>query len=548
MTRVLVLFHDSPRLHDNALLSAGNTADFAVALWWQAPSLPPQTPAELMAMLPLQAQQPQLQSQARAKQSHQIYQSFAASLAQHNVALLYTEQPSLADACVLYCQHFALDCVIMEQRTSPNHQRLLTSLQATLAQHQIRLHCIEQHTLATMAWHAQQGHLQSRVLGSFSRFRQQPAIQTALLNTHQESAPDASRVTAQDVAFLPQASTVGSSWLSPSQLQTQYQPLPQTAVEHMAKDASQAALPDDGASAHNTEPTHPDMTFYQSETEVLARLQHYIWQSDLLRHYQQRRNALEGDEHSSVLSIGLARGTLSARTLWHAIKQWQQVHGICDSSQWLCYELLWREYFHAMLQLHGVQTFHATGLASSQATAALRTASQPSNSHAFKSQSFKSQLSKSQPAKSQHNMRHQHPAAPLTSNQAERFTAWCYGNTGHAFVDANMRLLLQTGWMSNRGRQNVASYLCFDLGLDWRLGALWFEQQLLDYDVASNWGNWAYIAGTGVSGPHRFDVTAQQQYYDAQGLFVQRWATDTASAAPIALSHAWPKQRRPKAW
>ena len=67
--------------------------------------------------------------------------------------------------------------------------------------------------------------------------------------------------------------------------------------------------------------------------------------------------------------------------------------------------------------------------------------------------------------------------------------------TGVPFVDANMRELKHTGWMSNRGRQNVASFLVKDIGLDWRLGAEWFESQLLDHDVCSNYGNWNYAAG-----------------------------------------------------
>lgn len=69
------------------------------------------------------------------------------------------------------------------------------------------------------------------------------------------------------------------------------------------------------------------------------------------------------------------------------------------------------------------------------------------------------------------------------------------GRTGVPFVDANMRELLETGWMSNRGRQNVASFLVKDLHLDWRLGAEWFESLLIDHDVCSNYGNWNYVSG-----------------------------------------------------
>ena len=83
----------------------------------------------------------------------------------------------------------------------------------------------------------------------------------------------------------------------------------------------------------------------------------------------------------------------------------------------------------------------------------------------------------------------------LTFQDTKKFEAWAEGRTGVPFVDANMRELRHSGWMSNRGRQNVASFLVKDLGLDWRLGAEWFESQLLDHDVCSNYGNWNYAAG-----------------------------------------------------
>ena len=72
---------------------------------------------------------------------------------------------------------------------------------------------------------------------------------------------------------------------------------------------------------------------------------------------------------------------------------------------------------------------------------------------------------------------------------------WKEGRTGMPLVDANMRELAATGFMSNRGRQNAASYLVLDLGVDWRLGASWFEFHLIDHDVTSNFGNWVSAAG-----------------------------------------------------
>jgi deoxyribodipyrimidine photo-lyase len=88
-----------------------------------------------------------------------------------------------------------------------------------------------------------------------------------------------------------------------------------------------------------------------------------------------------------------------------------------------------------------------------------------------------------------------------------------------------MKELLQTGWMSNRGRQNVASYWIHDLNMDWRPAAAWFEHQLIDYDVYSNYGNWIYLAGVGNDPrPNRkFNIKKQAEQYDPQGEYVRKW-------------------------
>jgi deoxyribodipyrimidine photo-lyase len=81
--------------------------------------------------------------------------------------------------------------------------------------------------------------------------------------------------------------------------------------------------------------------------------------------------------------------------------------------------------------------------------------------------------------------------------------------------------------MSNRGRQNVASYLIHDLKVDWRAGAAYFERMLIDYDAASNYGNWLYIAGVG-NDPRpfrKFNTKMQQEYYDPEGTFVEKWSS-----------------------
>jgi deoxyribodipyrimidine photo-lyase len=101
-----------------------------------------------------------------------------------------------------------------------------------------------------------------------------------------------------------------------------------------------------------------------------------------------------------------------------------------------------------------------------------------------------------------------------------------------------MRELLATGFMSNRGRQNVASFLTKNLGIDWRWGAAWFESLLIDYDVASNWGNWNYAAGVGndARGFRFFNIYKQAQDYDPQGAYVKLWLPELANL-PAARVH-----------
>jgi deoxyribodipyrimidine photo-lyase len=110
----------------------------------------------------------------------------------------------------------------------------------------------------------------------------------------------------------------------------------------------------------------------------------------------------------------------------------------------------------------------------------------------------------------------------------EALQSWIRGETDNDFVNANMRELLHTGWMSNRGRQNVASYWAKTLGQDWRAGAAWFESMLLDYDVHSNWGNWMYNSGVGNDPRDRkFNPSLQAERYDPKGTYRRLWLQPT---------------------
>ena len=111
------------------------------------------------------------------------------------------------------------------------------------------------------------------------------------------------------------------------------------------------------------------------------------------------------------------------------------------------------------------------------------------------------------------------------ANDRHLFNVWKDGRTGVPFIDANMTELALTGYISNRGRQNVASFLVNDLNVNWQMGAEYFESILIDYDTASNWGNWNYIAGVG-NDPREdryFNILSQAKRYDPNGDYVKLW-------------------------
>ena len=107
----------------------------------------------------------------------------------------------------------------------------------------------------------------------------------------------------------------------------------------------------------------------------------------------------------------------------------------------------------------------------------------------------------------------------------ELFNSWREGRTGYPIVDSNMVELKLSGYMSNRGRQIVASFLVNDLGVDWRMGAQHFETYLIDYDPTQNYGNWNYCAGVGADPvPNRyFNIVNQVKNYDPHCKYILHW-------------------------
>ncbi len=245
-----------------------------------------------------------------------------------------------------------------------------------------------------------------------------------------------------------------------------------------------------------TLPTGDDravLRFQGGETAGMARLQQYFWQQDLLKTYKETRNGMVGADYSSKFSPWLALGCVSARSIYAQVQKYEQERVQNDSTYWLIFELLWRDYFAFIAAKHGHKIFRASGL------------------------------------------RGLH--IPWKQDQP-RFELWCQGKTGFPLIDANMRELAATGFMSNRGRQNVASFLTKNLGINWRWGAEWFESLLLDYDVASNWGNWNYTAGVGndARGFRFFNIYKQAKDYDPQGDYVKLWLPELAEI-PAAKVH-----------
>lgn len=228
------------------------------------------------------------------------------------------------------------------------------------------------------------------------------------------------------------------------------------------------------------------------------RLRQFVFDEQGIRQYKQTRNCLDGLNGSSTLSPWLANGALSAREVAAAIASHERSEGANESTYWLLFELLWREFFHWRARRDDVSLFR---------------------------------LGRRQGKL--HNC----------SFEPRAFARWCAGDTDYPIVNAVMRQLLATGWASNRGRQIAASCLVNELQLDWRYGAAFFEKHLIDYDVASNYGNWQYIAGVGADprGGRHFKLDKQAREHDPDGIFVEKWGGRRPSQPAFVTDAAdWP--------
>ena len=239
---------------------------------------------------------------------------------------------------------------------------------------------------------------------------------------------------------------------------------------------------------NNQAEVNPQSQFKGGETSAIEHLNSYF-ESDAPSIYKETRNTLDDWTHSTKFSAWLANGSLSVKVLLNRLRQYEREMVANDSTYWIWFELLWREYFYWYADVHQKQLFTFQGISSHKPTTL------------YDNRSGK---------------------AP----KEQRLIQWQQGETAYPIVNACMKQLNSTGYMSNRGRQIVASAFIHELGLDWRYGATYFEQQLIDYDVASNWGNWQYLAGVGADprGCRQFNLSKQTQQHDPKNEFIDRWA------------------------
>jgi len=218
------------------------------------------------------------------------------------------------------------------------------------------------------------------------------------------------------------------------------------------------------------------------ESIGLKRLQYYL-QPRLVDNYKATRNQMLGADYSSKFSAWLAHGCISPRLVYRRIKAYELAHGGANAgTNHLIFELCFRDFFIFYTRAHNPRMFFLDGV------------------------------------------RPRQNADWVGGARAEKlFQQWMDGETGVPLVDANMKELAATGYMSNRGRQNVASFLIFNFKVDWRWGAEYFEMALVDHHVCPNWGNWHSAAGLVGGRTNIFNIKQQSLNYDRTGSYVRHW-------------------------
>ena len=219
--------------------------------------------------------------------------------------------------------------------------------------------------------------------------------------------------------------------------------------------------------------------FSGGEDAAMSRVKNYFFEERNLEKYKETRNGLIGKDYSSKISAWLANGNISPRQIYTEVKKYEKEIKSNQSTYWLIFELIWRDFFKYVSLKHGNKIFMLEGIRQKEDN---------------------------------------------WSYDDKEFQNWKNAKTKYDFVNANMKEIALTGFMSNRGRQNVNSYLAKELQHDWRKGAAYFESLLIDYDVHSNWGNWMYNSGVGNDPRDRkFNIKSQADRYDPNNDYQELW-------------------------
>ena len=210
------------------------------------------------------------------------------------------------------------------------------------------------------------------------------------------------------------------------------------------------------------------------------RLDYYFFNTQKFKTYKETRNGMIDYDDSTKFSKWLNTGSLSPRLIYHELKKYEDKYIANESTYWVFFELLWRDYFKFLSLKYKHKIFISSGITN------------------------------------------QNPVSKSLDKTA--LLKWKNGETGNDFINANMRELNTTGFMSNRGRQNVASFLIHDLKINWVYGAKYFEQKLIDYDPDINYGNWLYLSGNGTDPRARkFNIDKQANDYDPNSDYRKLW-------------------------
>jgi deoxyribodipyrimidine photo-lyase len=217
------------------------------------------------------------------------------------------------------------------------------------------------------------------------------------------------------------------------------------------------------------------------ETNGLRQVKNYFWETDNIVHSKETKNEAFSGKYSSMFSLYLAHGCLSPKLIAQELFKYEKESGRNESTRYFFHELLWREFFRLMGKKHGNAIFQLGGI--------------------------------------------QKRSDVSNIKDLEVFELWIHGRTGIPFIDAIMRELATTGYISGIGRQIVASFLVHDLNINWLLGAEYFESFLIDYDPCSNYGNWNFIAGVGSEQrtEKQLNYFLLAKRYDPEAKYVKTW-------------------------